>query len=507
MKRALLSVSNKEGIINFAKTLKSLKYEIISTGGTAKTLIDAGIEVTPIDQITGFPECLDGRVKTLHPKIHGGLLARRDLETHIQTCKDLNIGFIDVVAVNLYPFQETIQKPDVVLAEAIEQIDIGGPSMLRSAAKNHQSVTVLVDPDDYTWVAKKMIQDTLSENEKQALAAKVFAHTATYDMAIANYLFQQQEESPYPKQKLLLLNKNSDLRYGENPHQSAAFYTVNGKKGVCQYTQHHGKALSYNNMLDFEAAALIIKEFNEPAAVVIKHSNPCGAAQATTLVEAYKKALAGDPIAAFGGIIGLNREVDKVTASEISKLFAEVVVAPSYSQAALDILQKKANIRLISVPKLEQVGNYPIHKWIDGGFLIQDPDTQDQPPSINCVTQTPLSKQDEEDLLFANILVKYVKSNAIVIVKNKQLLGVGAGQMSRVKACEIALEAAGEKAKGAVLGSDAFFPFSDSIDLAAKAGIKAIIQPGGSKKDQDVIATCDQENIAMGMTNMRHFRH
>eukprot|EP01047_Picozoa_sp_COSAG01_P000020 COSAG01_NODE_1_length_100484_cov_170.446142_20_plen_508_part_00 len=507
MKRALISVSNKTGIATFAKKLVSLGFEIISTGGTAKALKEAGIDVIPIDQVTAYPECLDGRVKTLHPNIHGGLLARRDLDSHMATCKELKIELIDLVVVNLYPFQETIAKTDVTLAQAIEQIDIGGPSMLRSAAKNHAAVTVIVDPEDYDKVAEKLAASKLKQQDRQNLAAKVFLHTAMYDMAIANYLQEQDEESTYPEQQLLLLNKNTDLRYGENPHQKAAFYTLSGKQGVCQYTQHHGKALSYNNMLDFEAAALIVKELREPAAVIIKHSNPCGAAEAASLCDAYKLALAGDPVSAFGGIIGLNRELDLATAEEINKLFAEVVVAPSFSQKALDLLQKKPSLRLIALPHLSEVGHYPIYKWIDGGFLIQEPDLQDQEVSLECVTKAQLSKQDHADLIFANILVKYVKSNAIVVVKNRQLLGVGAGQMSRVKACEIALDAAGQEAKGAILGSDAFFPFADSISLAAKAGIKAIVQPGGSKRDQEVIAACDQSDIAMGLTQMRHFRH
>lgn len=506
-KRALISVSDKSGILEFAKGLIECGFEIISTGGTAKALEAGGCKVIAIDQITGYPECLDGRVKTLHPNIHGGLLARRDLDSHMQTCKELNIELIDLVVVNLYPFQETIAKPEVTLAQAIEQIDIGGPSMLRSAAKNHASVTVLVDPSDYAVTLASLKNNSQTQKQRQALAAKVFSHTAVYDMAIANYLLQQESDSLFPDQQVLLLNKNADLRYGENPHQKAAFYTLNNNQGVCAYVQHHGKALSYNNMLDFEAAALIVKELKEPAAVIIKHSNPCGAAEAETLAEAYRLALASDPVSAFGGIIGLNRELDLETAQEIAKLFAEVVVAPSFSDDALALLKQKENLRLISIPHLKNVGHDLVYKGIDGGFLIQDPDSLEQKVQIQSVTKTACQKEDEADYYFANTLVKFVKSNAIVVVKNRQLIGVGAGQMSRVKACEIALEQAGEKAKGAVLGSDAFFPFPDSIHLAAKAGIKAIVQPGGSKKDSDVIAACDDAAIAMGLTHTRHFRH
>ena len=506
-KRALISVSDKQGIIGIAKRLIALNYEIISTGGTAKILEKESIPVIAMDQVTGYPECLDGRVKTLHPAIHGGLLARRDLPNHMETCKALNIELIDIVIVNLYPFKQTIQQEGVRLDQAIEQIDIGGPSMLRSAAKNHESVTVLVDPSDYEWVITKLEQNQLNKQDKQQLATKVFSHTAMYDMTIANYLQQQQSQETYPQNQLLLLKKQADLRYGENPHQQAAFYILNENKALCHYTQRHGKELSYNNMLDFEAAALIAKELKKCGAVIIKHSNPCGAAQADSLVEAFKKALASDPVSAFGGIVGLNQEVDEQTALEISHLFAEVVLAPSFSQQALGILTKKPSLRLIELPHLKEIGTQATYRWVDGGFLTQEPDIQQQSASINCVTKSALSQTDMDDLFFANILVKYVKSNAIVVVKDQQLLGVGAGQTSRVKACEIALESSGEKAKGAILGSDAFFPFPDSIELAAQAGIKAIIQPGGSKKDPEVIAACDNHGLAMGLTSVRHFRH
>ncbi len=509
--RALISVSDKRGIVAFAQGLVDLGYDIISTGGTLSLLQTNNVPVTAVDEVTGFPEMLDGRVKTLHPKIHGGLLGLRNNPEHVSTCKAHDITFIDLVVVNLYPFEKTISNPTVHLEDAIENIDIGGPSMLRSGAKNYQSVGIIVEPDQYESILAEMKNNSgkLSLKTKEKLAAKVFAHTSHYDGMIAQYLAKKFEtETEFPEIVQPTLSKVSELRYGENPHQKAAFYSVQGIKGFGELKQLHGKELSYNNIVDLEAAVLLVKETKLPASAIIKHTNPCGAAMGTTLIDAYKKAYEADPVSAFGSIVGLNRTVDKITATEIAKTFVEAVIAPGFDDEALAVLQEKAAIRLMVLDPFQFVEDRPIFKYVHGGFLLQSPDTQSvQEEQLQTVTKIHPSSKQIDDLLFAFSIVKYVKSNAIVIVKDGQVIGVGAGQMSRVEAVEIALKKAGDKARGAVLASDAFFPFKDSVELAARAGISAIIQPGGSKRDQESVEACDSHGIGMVVTGIRHFRH
>ncbi len=510
--RALISVSDKTGVVEFSKTLVDLGYEIISTGGTSKALEDAGISVTPIDQVTGFPEMMNGRVKTLHPKIHGGLLSLRDNENHMASCEEHGIGLIDMVVVNLYPFQATISKADVTLSEAIENIDIGGPSMIRSAAKNYRSVAVVVNPDNYTKLSAELRenQGQLSESTKSSLAVEAFQHTGQYDVAIGNYLAKElTDTNAFPDSITTTLTKESHLRYGENPHQEAAFYRLGtSQSGIPNLTQHHGKELSYNNIVDIESAWDIAKEFTEPAAVIIKHTNPCGVAISDTIFSAYRKAHDADPVSAFGSIIGLNMPVDEDTANAISETFVEAVVAPSFTEKALEILMKKPSIRLLSSPSFMENGHETMYKFVQGGVLVQSVDKQlIDSEKASVPTQEKPSSEDEKDLEFAFKVCKHVKSNAIVIAKDGQAVGVGAGQMSRVESVEIALNRAGDKSKGAVAASDAFFPFKDGVEKLAAAGIKAIIQPGGSKRDQESIDVCDENQMSMLYTHMRHFKH
>tara|TARA_B100001113_G_C21106344_1_gene621051 strand:- start:113 stop:1648 length:1536 start_codon:yes stop_codon:yes gene_type:complete len=510
--RALISVSDKTGIVSFAKQLVSFGYEIISTGGTLTVLSNNGIDVIPVDDITGFPEMLDGRVKTLHPKIHGGLLALRDNEAHMITCQDNDINLIDLVVVNLYPFQDTINKFNATLKEAIENIDIGGPSMLRSAAKNYRSVGVIVNPERYDNIIQELADNKgiLSLKTKQKLACEAFSHTANYDMVISQYLHQklQPDNSKFLTIQQLHLEKRAQLRYGENPHQEAAFYKIPQLSGLANFIQHHGKALSYNNIIDLESAVLIASEIELPSVSIIKHSNPCGAAMADTIYEAYCHAYASDPVSAFGSIIGLNRKVDAETAQEIMKTFVEVVVAPGFESNALKILKEKPSIRLIELPDFNQLSQGKYYRYVSGGFLVQSTDDYKVTASdLTFPTKNNPDTQCINDLLFANTVVKYVKSNGIVVAKNGRVVGVGAGQMSRVEAVELALKKAGKRAKGAVLSSDAFFPFKDSVKLAHEAGIKAIIQPGGSKRDDESITFCNEVNIGMVFSGVRHFRH
>lgn len=514
--RALISVSDKTGIVTFAKELEALGYEIISTGGTYKVLKENRVNVISIDEVTEFPEMLDGRVKTLHPKIHGGLLSVRANKEHMKTCKEHNIELIDIVVVNLYPFEKTISNPDVKVEDAIENIDIGGPSMLRSAAKNYQSVGVIVDPARYEGIIEelKANKGQLSLKTKETLAYEVFSHTSRYDTIIASYMksnvVKAEEGDTLPDVLVPQLVKQSDLRYGENPHQKAAFYKLANRMqpGLIGLKQLHGKELSYNNIVDLEAAALIVKEFDLPGASIIKHTNPCGAALSETISDAYKNAYECDPVSAFGSIVGLNRPVDKETADEISKTFVEAVVAPKFDQEAVDILSKKPSIRLIELANMEELEKGYYYKYVDGGFLVQEPDAKKTTQKdLDVVTKTKPSNKELHELVFAFQLVKYVKSNAILVVKDGKAVGVGAGQMSRVEAVEIALKKAAELGEGAVLASDAFFPFKDSVELAQKAGVKAIIQPGGSKRDQESIDACDEHGISMVFTGVRHFRH
>ncbi len=506
-KRALISVSNKDGILEFAKELVALGYEILSTGGTKKMLQDNAVAVTAVDEVTKFPEILDGRVKTLNPMIHGGLLGKFDDASHQAQMNEHGIEPIEIVCVNLYPFVETISKPNVTWDDAIENIDIGGPTMLRSAAKNHQYVTVIVDSNDYANVLEELKANgaTTIETRRQ-LAAKVFRHTAAYDSYISNYLTEEE----FPESLTLTYELKQNLRYGENPHQQAAFYQkrLGSDFSLAYATQLHGKELSYNNIQDGNAALQIVKEFDMPAAVAVKHMNPCGVGTGETLEAAFDKAYEADPTSIFGGIIALNREVDAATAEKLSHIFLEIIIAPAFSQEALDILTQKKNIRLLTIP-FEQVNQDPFNVVsVEGGLLVQEPDRYGfSDAEIQVVTDREPTAEEWEALKLGWSVVKHVKSNAIVVTDAHMTLGVGAGQMNRVGAAKIAFEQAGEKAQGAALASDAFFPMSDTVAAAAAAGITAIIQPGGSIKDQDSIDKANEYGIAMVFTGVRHFKH
>ncbi|QDP39240.1 bifunctional phosphoribosylaminoimidazolecarboxamide formyltransferase/IMP cyclohydrolase [Radiobacillus deserti] len=508
-KRALISVSDKTNIVEFAKGLHEVGYEVISTGGTLKQLQDAGVDAIAVSDVTGFDEILGGRVKTLHPVIHAGLLARRSDPEHVKQLEERNISPIDVVVVNLYPFKNTIAKPDVTQEDAIENIDIGGPTMLRSAAKNFQDVTVVVDPSDYDDVLAKLKEGSLSVEYKKGLSAKVFRHTANYDAMIAAY-FADITEEKYPEAYSLTYEKAQTLRYGENPHQQAAFYKEANIKGasIANAKQLHGKELSYNNIQDANAALEMVMEYDQPAAVAVKHMNPCGVGIGETIAAAFDKAFKADPVSIFGGIVALNRPVDKDTAEQLKGIFLEIVIAPSFTEEALAILTVKKNIRLLETPVDEETKPKQKVVSVVGGLLIQDADFGTVTESdLTCPTDRKPSEQELRELLFAWKVVKHVKSNAIVVAKADQTLGVGAGQMNRVGAARIALEQAGDQAKGAVLASDAFFPMPDTVEEAANAGIKAIIQPGGSKRDEDSIKACNEHGIAMVFTGIRHFKH
>jgi phosphoribosylaminoimidazolecarboxamide formyltransferase/IMP cyclohydrolase len=511
-KRALISVSDKRGILDFAKKLMELDYEIVSTGGTAKALRDAGIQVTGISEITGFPECLEGRIKTLHPKIHGGLLAIRDNVEHMDTLQKLEIETIDLVIVNLYPFRQTIEKKEVSLEEAIENIDIGGPSMLRAAAKNYRYISVVMDPADYEEVLKEIGEtgNTL-ETTRFKLAAKAFAHTAAYDALIASYLWDKAGLPQYPDTITLTYEKLQDLRYGENPHQKAAYYKelLPCQGSLAKAVQLHGKELSFCNINDINGALQALKEYDEPAAVAVKHANPCGIGVAEDIFHAYQKAHDGDPVSIFGGIVALNRRVDEKTAEEINSIFIEILIAPSYEEKALEILKGKKNIRILQLEDLNRIDR---KRWdirtVGGGLLIQEQDATDYGPAdLKVVTDRIPTAEEMKDLDFAWKAVKHVKSNAIVVAKDHRTLGIGPGQTNRIWAAQMSLERAGAAAKGAVLASDAFFPFPDVVLEAAKAGITAIIQPGGSLRDQASIDECNKQGIAMVFTGVRHFKH
>lgn len=510
-RRALLSVSDKTGLVELARGLKSMGWDLISSGGTARVLIEAGLEVTEVATVTGFPEMLDGRVKTLHPKIHGGLLARRTPE-HLQQLKEHGIQPIDLVVVNLYPFRETIARPGVTEAEAIENIDIGGPSMVRSAAKNYEAVAVVVDPADYGQVLEELKNNgELSLATRRRLAAKAFAHTAAYDAAIAAY-FQQLigSEKFFPSNYIYRGEKVQDLRYGENPHQRAAFYRLPQAppNSIAGARQLQGKELSYNNILDLDAAWNLVCDFSETVVAIIKHTNPCGVARAETPAAAYRLAYSADPVSAFGGIVAVNRPVDGEMAAEMQKIFLEAVIAPDFTPEALEILKTKANLRLLATGAAERQGTDLQLRTVSGGLLVQEVDKHVlNPDNLKIVTAREPSAEEQEDLFFAWQVVKHVKSNAIVVVKNGVTLGIGAGQMNRVGAAKIALEQAGDRAEGAVLASDAFFPFGDTVTEAAKAGIVAIIQPGGSIRDEESIKAADAAGLAMVFTGVRHFRH
>ncbi|OEF99472.1 bifunctional phosphoribosylaminoimidazolecarboxamide formyltransferase/IMP cyclohydrolase [Vulcanibacillus modesticaldus] len=508
-RRAIISVSDKQGVVEFASNLKELGYEIISTGGTRKKLEQAGFDVTAISDLTGFPEIMDGRVKTLHPKVFAGLLAVRENNKHLEQLQEQGIGLIDLVVVNLYPFKDTISKPDVTWEEAIENIDIGGPSMLRAAAKNYQDVIVVVDPADYPIVIEQLKQDRDIDLEfKKQLAAKVFRHTAAYDSYIAQY-FTKQTNELFPEKLTLTYERVQELRYGENPHQKAAFYRqALSEQGLAKAKQFHGKELSYNNIQDTNAAWEIVKEFNQPVVVAVKHMNPCGVGLGNSLIEAFNRAYEADPISIFGGIVATNQEIDEETALRMKDIFLEVIIAPKFSKAALDILTNKKNIRLLELSDEKMEIRTQKLTSVTGGILIQDEDYKKlDMEDIKVVTERTPTEEELQQLLFAWKVVKHVKSNAIVIVKGEQTVGVGAGQMNRVGAAKIAIEQAGEKAKGSVMASDAFFPMPDTVQEAAKAGVTAIIQPGGSIRDEDSIAEANKHGIAMIFTGVRHFKH
>lgn len=517
IKRALISVSDKNGILEFAQALHKLGVEILSTGGTATLLKEANLPVVEVAEYTHFPEILDGRVKTLHPKIHGGILGRRDLASHQEQIKAHDIQTIDLVCVNLYPFEATIAKGDATLEEAIENIDIGGPAMIRSAAKNHAHVAVVTSTHDYDAIIEelKTQNNALSLTTCRRLAYKAFSHTAAYDSAISNYftrLNDQGQLETFPQQFNLNVRLVQNMRYGENPHQEAAFYEdltpISGT--IAQHIQHQGKALSYNNIADADTAWECVKTFDQAACVIVKHANPCGVAIADTTYDAYRYAFATDPTSAFGGIIAFNREVDIDTAQMVTTQFLEVLIAPSYTPAALAHFAQKANIRVLQIPLTQQNNRFDL-KRVGGGLLVQTPDTADiRLQNLKIVTKKQPDQAQLEDLHFAWRVAKYVKSNAIVFCKNGRTLGIGAGQMSRVDSTRIAAEKAknvGLDLAGSVAASDAFFPFSDGVDIIAENGIHAIIQPGGSLRDEEVIACADTHGIIMALTGIRHFRH
>ncbi|MCX7804989.1 MAG: bifunctional phosphoribosylaminoimidazolecarboxamide formyltransferase/IMP cyclohydrolase [Planctomycetota bacterium] len=520
---ALISVSDKRGVVEFARGLAGMGFEILSTGGTARTLREAGIAVKDVSEYTGFPEMLDGRVKTLHPKVHGGLLFRRDLESHRTQAAEHGILPIDLVCVNLYPFEETVAKPGVTPPEAIEQIDIGGPGMIRSAAKNFESVTVVVDPDDYEDVLAEMQAGggKTTRATRMRLAAKVFATTSAYDAAICAYI-EGLGEGEAPGSFRLHGALKQPLRYGENPHQKAAFYAEpgapSGTMGASRLLS--GKELSFNNILDLDAALNLVREFTEPCACIIKHNNPCGAAIGRDIREAFEKAYAGDPLSAFGGVLGVNVEFDAKLARDVASgdRFLECIVAPAFAPEAVEIIVNGPkwgkNARLVEAGPLEHIGPPAFGKdvkKVSGGFLVQDPDRFPEAgkewAELKTVTRREPTGAEWRDLKFAWLVAKHVKSNAIVLARDCAVVGVGAGQMSRVDSVHMACRKAGERAKGASMGSDAFFPFPDGVEMAAAAGVSAAIQPGGSLRDKDVIAAADRLGMAMVFTGIRHFRH
>lgn len=509
IKRALISVSDKTGVVAFAKGLHELGVEIISTGGTMKAIADAGIPVISVSEVTGFPEMMDGRVKTLHPKVHGGILAIRDNPEHVAAMKAHGITGIDLVAVNLYPFRETIAKPDVTMEDAIENIDIGGPSMVRAAAKNYKYVTIVVDPGQYGEVLDRIKADTLTEEFRLSLSQKAFLHTGLYDCAIADYLEKQLSgDSEMPDVLSFAYTKIQDLRYGENPHQKAAFYKDPEETGgIAAARQLHGKELSYNNIVDMEAAWDLASEWTDtPACAIIKHTNPCGTALGATPADAFMRAFEADSKSAFGGIVAMNRECDRETAEKMKPIFFEVVMAPSFSAEALAVLETKKNIRLIEVPALSKPELQL--KKVSGGLLVQTPDdSAETREDCRVVTDRAPTEEEWRAMEFAWKVVKHVKSNAIVISGKDVTYGVGAGQMNRVGSAEIAIAEAGGNVRGAVMASDAFFPFGDTIEAAGKAGISAVIQPGGSVRDQESIDMANRYGIAMVFTGRRHFRH
>lgn len=520
IKQALISVSDKTGVLDFARALSEMGVNILSTGGTAKLLAENGIKVTEVADYTGFPEMLDGRVKTLHPKVHGGILARRDFPEHVAALEKHGIPTIDMVVVNLYPFQQTIARAECSLEDAIENIDIGGPAMLRSSAKNHKDVTVICDPSDYAQVLRELHANKgeVTFETKFTLAKKVFAHTAQYDGAITNYFTSLGDDkkhatrSAYPTTLNLHFDKVQEMRYGENPHQSAAFYRESNPQAgaLANYTQLQGKELSYNNIADADAAWECVKTFDEAACVIIKHANPCGVAIGITPFEAYSKALQTDPTSAFGGIIAFNREVDGNAAEAVAKQFVEVLIAPSFTEQAKKIFAAKQNVRLLEIPLGNAVNSHDF-KRVGGGLLVQSPDAKNVAlAELKIVSKKQPTPQQLQDLMFAWRVAKFVKSNAIVFCANGMTMGVGAGQMSRIDSARIAsikAQNAGLSLVGTAVASDAFFPFRDGLDVVVEAGATSVIHPGGSMRDQEVIDAADEHGIVMLLTGTRHFRH
>jgi phosphoribosylaminoimidazolecarboxamide formyltransferase / IMP cyclohydrolase len=511
IRRALLSVSNKAGIVGLARELKDMGVELISTGGTEKKLREEGIPVTPISEVTGFPEMLGGRVKTLHPHIHGGLLADRGNQGHLQEMEKMGIKPIDLVVVNLYPFQETVAKQETTLAEAVEQIDIGGVTLIRAAAKNFAHVAVVTNPKRYSSLLLEMRRNggALSPETRRMLAEEGFRHTSAYDTAIQAYLSRAIDK--FPDTLNFSFEKKSELRYGENPHQQGALYQEMGAPHTCLVfaEQLHGKELSFNNMLDLDAAWALEREFSSPAVVMIKHNNPCGVAEAETLAVAYERAFECDAVSAYGSVMAFNRPIDVETAELINSIFVEVVIAPAFDKAALEILTGKEDIRLLQLPieaEINSAGNDL--KRVEGGLLVQDYDRgQEAWDDVSFVGDRRPTAEQWEDLKFAWKVAKYVKSNAIVLVKGKATVGIGAGQMSRVDSAHMAVRKAGGKSKGSVCASDAFFPFADAVILTADAGIEAYVQPGGSLRDEEVFGEIRKRNLIMVLTGKRHFRH
>jgi phosphoribosylaminoimidazolecarboxamide formyltransferase/IMP cyclohydrolase len=519
IRQALISVSDKTGIVEFASRLNERGVEIISTGGTATTLRQAGINVKDVSEVTGFPEMMDGRVKTLHPRIHGGLLGVRENPEHVEAMRAHGIKPIDMVVVNLYPFQQTVAKPGVKLEDAIEQIDIGGPAMLRSAAKNYASVAVVTSPEAYAGILDELMKHDggLSLATRQKLALDVFKRTFEYDSAISNYLEgafagESRTAKPdrpveFPQTMNLVIEKVSDLRYGENPHQQAALYMTGQGKGVATARILGGKEMSFNNYVDADAAWELVREFDSPTCAIIKHTNPAGAALGATLEEAYRRALETDPVSAFGGIVAFNGEVDAAASRAVTEIFTEVVIAPAFAGDALEILRGKKNLRVLAVTAPDEQAE-PVISTISGGFLVQTPDNaRIDPSTLRFVTERHPDQAELESLLFAWKVCKHTKSNAIVYARDGQTVGVGAGQMSRVDSVRLGAMRARVETHGSALASDAFFPFRDGIDEAAKFGVTSIIQPGGSVRDEEVIAAANEHGIAMVFTGVRHFRH
>ena len=509
--RALISVYDKTGVIKFARAISGAGFELVSTGGTHRTLSqEGGLLVRQVADVTGSPEILEGRVKTLHPVIHAGILARRESADHVTELAEHGIETIDLVAVNLYPFVATVSNPDVTLDDALENIDIGGPTMLRAAAKNFPSVVVVVDPADYSWVAERMAGNGLSMEERRGLAAKAFHHVSLYDTAVTGYLNQSgQGDGSLPDALELSFTKVTGLRYGENPHQQGALYVPaqQASGGIARAEQLHGRELSFNNLMDADAAWRVVCDFDRPTVAVIKHTNPCGLASHQDQAEAYRRAYEGDSVSAFGGIVGFNRTVTVEAAEAMGPVFYEVVVAPGYDPDALEILRRKRNLRILQARHGTEDQTYDVRP-LTGGLLVQTPDTLDEDPAEwKMVTERAPTSAELEDLGFAWTAAKHIKSNAIVFAKDRTLVGMGAGQPNRVVSVHLSGRAAGEKSKGSVLASDAFFPFPDNIELAAEAGVTAIVQPGGSIRDDEVIETANKHNLAMVFTGVRHFRH